>query len=334
MPAKNALITGICGQDGRYLSDLLVSKGYEVHGTIASRAPGVGEAGENLFYWDLSDGTNLQQIFKETQPDEVYNLAAQSHVRVSFDLPVYTAQTVYMGALRLLESVRRFGKPGTRLYQASSSEMFGGLSGGKLNEDSPFMPRSPYAVAKVAAFQQTVNYREAYGLFASNGILFNHESERRGKTFVTRKITHGIAKILSGSESYLYLGNLAAQRDWGHAADYVRAMWMVLQNDEPDDFCIATGRTHTVRSFLETCCGLVDIDPDDIVRIDQRYFRPTEVDHLLGDASKAKRVLGWEPQVSFEDLCARMLAHDLREHGIDLSPYGKLRDLAADPVSG
>jgi len=344
---KKALITGITGQDGSYLAELLLTKGYEVHGIIRRSSSFNTQRVQHLFrdphgedvrfflhYGDMLDSDCLSRLIHEVAPDEIYNLAAQSHVRVSFDLPLYTADTVYLGALRLLASIRRFGTPAMRIYQASSSEMFGGVTGGSLSEKSDFVPRSPYAVAKVAAFHQTVNYREAYGMFASNGILFNHESERRGKTFVTRKITHGIAKVLAGDEKHLYLGNLAAKRDWGHARDYVRAMWMILQHDEPDDFCIATGRTHTVQSFLDTCCGLVDIDPGELVRIDPRYFRPTEVDHLLGDASKAREKLGWEPEVSFEQLCALMLASDLRAQGVSLKPYGRLREMVGDTVAG
>jgi GDPmannose 4,6-dehydratase len=314
MPAKNALITGICGQDGRYLSDLLVSKGYEVHGTIASRAPGVGEAGENLFYWDLSDGTNLQQIFKEAQPDEVYNLAAQSHVRLSFELPIHTANVTGVGTLRVLEAIRQFqetsGKQ-VRFYQASSSEMFGKVKDSPQNEDTPFHPRSPYACAKVFGFWQTVNYRESYGMFACNGILFNHESPYRGEAFVTRKITRSAARIKVGLQQKLKLGNTQARRDWGFAGDYVEAMWKMMQQDEADDFVVATGQTHSVQDFLEIAFGHLDLDLEEVVKTDQSLFRPAEVDSLCGDATKARQKLGWEPRVSFEELVKMMVEHDL-----------------------
>jgi GDPmannose 4,6-dehydratase len=280
-----------------------------------------------LHYGDMLDSGTLSRLIEEIDPDEIYNLAAQSHVRVSFDLPTYTANVVYLGTLRLLEAIRRYSKKKIRLYQASSSEMFGGATLGPYDENTPLNPRSPYAVAKVAAHQQCINYREAYGMFVSSGILFNHESPRRGETFVTRKITYGLAKILAGEEKHLYMGNLAAKRDWGFAGDYVRAMWMMLQQETPDDFVIATGETHSVQSFVDLCCELVDRDPKEIVQIDPRYFRPTEVDVLIGDPSKAKRVLGWEAEVSYEQLAALMLASDLRARGIDLEPYPVLRDL-------
>ena len=317
MPTKSALITGICGQDGRYLSELLLSKGYEVHGTIASRAPGVGEADENLFYWDLSDGTNLQQIFKETQPDEVYNLAAQSHVRLSFELPIHTANVTGVGTLRVLEAIRQFqetsGKQ-IRFYQASSSEMFGQVKHSPQNEDTPFHPRSPYACAKVFGFWQTVNYRESYGMFACNGILFNHESPFRGEAFVTRKITRAAARIKVGLQQKLKLGNTQARRDWGFAGDYVDAMWKMMQQDEADDFVVATGVTHSVQDFLEIAFGHLDLDLDleEIVETDQSLFRPAEVDTLCGDASKAREKLGWEPKVSFEELVRMMVDRDLK----------------------
>ncbi len=317
MPTKNALITGICGQDGRYLSELLLSKGYEVHGTIASRAPGVGEADENLFYWDLSDGTNLQQIFKETQPDEVYNLAAQSHVRLSFELPIHTANVTGVGTLRVLEAIRQFqetsGKQ-IRFYQASSSEMFGQVKHSPQNEDTPFHPRSPYACAKVFGFWQTVNYRESYGMFACNGILFNHESPFRGEAFVTRKITRAAARIKVGLQQKLKLGNTQARRDWGFAGDYVDAMWKMMQQDEADEFVVATGVTHSVQDFLEIAFGHLDLDLDleEIVETDQSLFRPAEVDTLCGDASKAREKLGWEPKVSFEELVRMMVDRDLK----------------------
>ncbi len=343
---RRALITGITGQDGSYLAEFLLAKGYEVHGLIRRSSsfntqriqhifqdPHDAEQRLFLHYGDLLDGEALARLLQEIGPEEVYNLGAQSHVRVSFDMPLYTADVVYLGALRLLEAVRGAGADRIRLYQASSSEMFGGVLREPLTEASPFRPRSPYACAKVAAFHQTVNYREAYGLFATNGILFNHESPRRGETFVTRKITHGIAKILAGRGAHVYLGNLEARRDWGFAGDYVRAMWMILQHDTPDDFVIATGQTHSVREFLELSCSLVDLDAREVARTDARYLRPTEVDYLLGDAGKAKRVLGWSPTVSFEGLAAMMLDGDLRAQGLDPLRYGGLRDALADPAA-
>jgi GDPmannose 4,6-dehydratase len=312
---KSALITGICGQDGRYLTELLHSKGYEVHGTIASRAPGVGESDDNLFYWDLSDGTNLQQIFKETQPDEVYNLAAQSHVRLSFELPIHTANVTGVGTLRVLEAIRQFqessGKQ-VRFYQASSSEMFGKVKHSPQNEDTPFHPRSPYACAKVFGFWQTVNYRESYGMFACNGILFNHESPRRGEAFVTRKITRAAARIKVGLQEKLKLGNTEARRDWGFAGDYVDAMWRMMQQDEADDYVVATGQTHSVQDFLEIAFGHLDLNLDEVVETDQNLFRPAEVDTLCGDATKAKEKLDWQPKVSFEELVKMMVEHDLQ----------------------
>jgi GDPmannose 4,6-dehydratase len=341
---KTALITGVTGQDGSYLADLLLSKGYEVHGIIRRSSSFNTERVQHLFrdphaeeskrfrlhYGDMMDSGTLSRLINEVEPDEIYNLAAQSHVRVSFDLPTYTAQVVYLGTLRLLEAVRRYPKKQIRLYQASSSEMFGGAATGPYDENTRLDPRSPYAVAKVAAHHQCINYREAYDLHVSSGILFNHESPRRGETFVTRKITFGLAKILAGIEDHLYMGNLAAKRDWGFAGDYVRGMWMMLQQDKPDDYVLATGETYSVQSFLELCCGLIDRDHEEIVRIDPRYFRPTEVDVLVGDASKAKRVLGWEPEVSYEQLAALMLASDLKARNISLEPYERLRELVPD----
>jgi len=311
---RRALITGICGQDGQYLSEQLLARGYEVHGTIASRAPGVGEAGENLYYWDLSDGTNLQTILKESQPDEVYNLAAQSHVRLSFELPVHTANVTGVGTLRVLEAIRQFqdhsGRQ-VRFYQASSSEMFGRVQESPQNERTPFHPRSPYACAKVFGFWQTVNYRESYGMFACNGILFNHESPRRGEAFVTRKITRAAARIKVGLQDRLKLGNTQACRDWGFAGDYVDAMWRMLQQDEPDDYVVATGVTHSVQEFLEIAFGHLNLNLEEVVEIDQNLFRPAEVDTLRGDASHAKKQLGWQPRVSFEQLVKMMVEHDL-----------------------
>lgn len=340
---KTALITGVTGQDGSYLADLLLSKGYQVHGMIRRSSSFNTERVQHLFkdphaeesrrfqlhYGDMTDSGTLSRLVEEIEPEEIYNLAAQSHVRVSFDLPTYTAQVVYLGTLRLLEAVRR-SKKKIRLYQASSSEMFGGARSGPYDENTPLDPRSPYAVAKVAAHHQCINYREAYDLFVSSGILFNHESPRRGETFVTRKITFGLSKIVAGLEKHLYMGNMAAERDWGFAGDYVRAMWLMLQQDTPDDFVVATGQTHSVQSFLELCCSLINLDHEQVVRIDPRYFRPTEVDVLRGDASKAKRVLGWEPEVSYEQLAALMLASDLKARNISLEPYERLRDLLPD----
>jgi len=320
--SKKALMTGITGQDGSYLAELLLGKGYEVHGLIRRSSTfsteriehlyqDPHEAGARLFlhYGDLTDGSALLRIIEKVQPEEVYNLAAQSHVRVSFDQPVYTADTVALGTLRLLEAIRETGsKP--RFYQASSSEMFGKVAQTPQTESTPFHPRSPYACAKVFAHWQTINYREAYDLFACCGILFNHESPRRGETFVTRKITRAATRIKEGLQEKLFLGNLDAQRDWGYAGDYVEAIWLALQQDKPDDYVVATGRTQSVRRFVETTFGLLDLDWKQYVEIDARYFRPTEVDLLLGDATKARQTLGWEPKVSFEELVRLMVEHD------------------------
>ncbi len=323
---KVALITGITGQDGSYLTELLIAKGYNVHGIVRrSSSFSTGRIDHlyrdphdplrqlTLHYGDLADSTSLRRILEAVQPDEIYNLAAQSHVKVSFEQAEYTGDVVATGTLRLLESIRdvvaRTGKP-IRYYQAGSSEMFGAAPPPQ-SETTPFYPRSPYAVAKVAAYWYTVNYREAYGLFACNGILFNHESERRGETFVTRKITRAVGRIKYGLQKKLYLGNLDAKRDWGFAGDYVEAMWLMLQQADPDDYVIATGEAHSVREFLEAAFARVELDWRDYVEIDPRYFRPTEVDHLLGDASKARQHLGWQPRVSFPALVARMVDHDL-----------------------
>ena len=323
---KKALITGITGQDGSYLAEFLLEKGYEVHGIIRRsstfntdrldhlyRDPHDPEARLFLHYGDLSDGTGLRHILERVQPDEVYNLGAQSHVKVSFEQPEYTADIVATGTLRLLEAVRDFvrhsGKQ-VRFYQAGSSEMFG-ASPPPQNETTPFYPRSPYAAAKVAAYWYAVNYREAYGLFICNGILFNHESPRRGETFVTRKITRAAGRIKMGLQDKLYLGNLEARRDWGFAGDYVEAMWLMLQQEEPDDYVIATGTAHSVREFLELAFEMLGLDWRKYVEIDPRYFRPTEVDFLLGDATKAQEKLGWRPRVSFEELVRMMVEHDL-----------------------
>ena len=320
---KRALITGITGQDGSYLAELLLSKGYEVHGVIRrSSSFNTGridsiyqdphDPGRRLIlhYGDLNDASSLNTILRRCKPDEIYNLGAQSHVRVSFDVPEYTAEVTGLGTLRLLEAIRELDlRP--RFYQASSSELFGSAPPPQ-SEQTPFQPRSPYACAKAYAFYITKNYREAYGLFAVNGILFNHESPRRGETFVTRKITRALARIVLGRQDKLYLGNLDARRDWGYAPEYCEAMWLMLQQEKPDDYVIATGETHTVREFLEEAFGYVGLDWRTYVEIDPRYFRPTEVDVLCGDASKAARVLGWKPKVTFKELVKIMVEADLQ----------------------
>lgn len=320
---KKALVTGITGQDGSYLTELLLAKGYEVYGIIRRSSTFGTERIDHLYqdphkqpplkliYGDLTDGGNLSSILNDIQPDEVYNLGAQSHVRVSFDQPIYTVNTDALGTLRLLEAVRMMKRP-SRFYQASSSEMYGKVLETPQTEKTPFYPRSPYACAKVYSFWQTVNYREAYDIFACNGILFNHESPRRGETFVTRKITRAAARIKLGLQEKLYLGNLDAKRDWGFAGDYVEAMWLMLQQDEPDDYVVATGQTYSVREFLDEVFGCLDLDWQQYVEIDPRYFRPTEVDLLLGDASKAKRQLNWEPQVGFQQLAQMMTDADMK----------------------
>lgn len=327
--AKRALITGITGQDGSYLAELLLSKGYEVHGIIrrastfnTGRLDPIYEdphAGRNrlfLHYGDLSDASSLARLMTKIQPDEVYNLAAQSHVRVSFDSPEYTTDITATGAVRLLESIRETGiQP--RFYQASSSEMYGKVQHIPQHEETPFYPRSPYGCSKVYAFWITVNYRESYGLHASNGILFNHESPRRGETFVTRKITRAVAHIKAGLQQKLFLGNLDAKRDWGYAKEYVEAMWLMLQQEQADDYVVATGETHSVKEFLEVAFGHAGLDWQKHVEIDPRYYRPAEVDLLIGDASKAKRKLGWEPKTKFADLTKLMVDADielLRRH--------------------
>ena len=319
---KKALVTGITGQDGSYLVELLLKKDYEVLGILrrsssfhTSRIDHLYEDPHErprlrLIYGDLTDGSNLSGIVNEVKPDEVYNLGAQSHVRVSFDTPIYTVDTDALGTLRLLEAIRGMEKP-AKFYQASSSEMFGKAVETPQTENTPFYPRSPYGCAKVYSYWQTINYREAYGLFACNGILFNHESPRRGETFVTRKITRAATRIKLGLQDKLYLGNLDAKRDWGFAGDYVEMMWLMLQADKPDDYVIATGESHSVREFLDEVFGYLDLDWKKYVEIDQRYFRPTEVDCLLGDAGKAKRVLGWEPKVEFGELAKMMTDADM-----------------------
>jgi GDPmannose 4,6-dehydratase len=318
---KRALITGVTGQDGSYLAELLLGKGYEVHGVIRRSSsfnterldavyqdPHLPDVRLRLAYGDLDDASSLNHILKTVQPDEIYNLGAQSHVRVSFDIPEYTAATVAIGTLRLLEALRELG-PRCRLYQASSSEMFGS-SPAPQSETTPFRPRSPYACAKVFAHHLCQNYRDAYGLFICCGILFNHESPRRGIPFVTRKITRAAARIKHGLDSKLYLGNLEARRDWGFAADYVEAMWRMLQQDRPDDYVVATGESHTVRDVLDVAFGAVGLDWRPHVEIDPRYYRPTEVDHLLGDASRARERLGWQPRVRFRELIEMMVRSD------------------------
>ncbi len=336
--AKKALITGITGQDGSYLAELLLQKGYEVHGLVRrSSSFTTGridhlyrdphEEGVRLFlhYSDLTDSSSMITLINRIKPDEVYNLGAQSHVAVSFDMPEFTADTAGMGNLRLLEAIRHADWP-VRFYQAGSSEMYGKAAETPQSERTPFYPRSPYAVSKLFAHWMTIQYREAYGAFAANGILFNHESPRRGATFVTRKITRGIASILAGKSDRIYLGNLDARRDWGYAPEFVEAMWLMLQQPEPDDFVIATGEMHTVREFVSEAFELVGLDWQKYVEVDQRYFRPTEVDVLCGDASKAREVLGWQPRTTFHALVRIMLAADLEEEA--LSP----RDLMTAPV--
>jgi GDPmannose 4,6-dehydratase len=311
-----ALITGITGQDGSYLAELLLAKGYIVHGIVRRSSTFGTQRIEHIFhrlnlhYGDVTDGGAMARLVAEIEPDELYNLAAQSHVRVSFDQPAYTAEAVGLGALNVLEAARVV--PGCRVYQASSSEMYGQVAETPQRETTPFRPRSPYGVAKVYAHWITVNYRESYGMHASCGILFNHESPRRGETFVTRKITRAAARIASGIPETLYLGNLDARRDWGHAADYVEAMWLMLQEDEPDDYVIATGETHSVREFCERAFAHVGLDYRDHVEIDPRYYRPAEVDLLQGDASKARRALGWVPKLTFGGLVAGMIDAELQ----------------------
>lgn len=365
---KKALITGITGQDGSYLAEFLIEKGYEVHG-IKRRAslfntqrvdhiyedPHSNRARLKLHYGDLTDSSNLTRLLADIEPDEVYNLGAQSHVAVSFEAPEYTADVDAIGTLRLLEAIRFLGLEGrTRFYQASTSELFGKVAETPQRETTPFHPRSPYAVAKMYAYWITVNYRESYGIYACNGILFNHESPRRGETFVTRKITRGLANIAMGLEPCLYMGNIDARRDWGHAKDYVRMQWMMLQQDRPEDFVIATGVQHSVRDFLVWTARELGLElafsgtgvnevatvaairgdkapalrvGDVVMRIDPRYFRPAEVETLLGDPAKAREKLGWEPEITAQEMCAEMVAEDLRsarrvallkEHGLEL----------------
>jgi len=342
---KKALITGITGQDGSYLAELLLEKGYEVHGIIRrSSSFNTGRIdhlykdshvnGVKLFlhYGDLTDSSSIARLIEKIKPDEIYNLGAQSHVRVSFDTPEYTGDADGIGTLRILDAIKDAGIK-TKFYQASSSELYGKVQEVPQKETTPFYPRSPYAVAKLYAFWITVNYRESYNMFACNGILFNHESPRRGETFVTRKITRGLARIVSGKDDCLYLGNLDARRDWGFAKDYVEGMWRMLQQKKPDDFVLATGEMHSVREFIEECCKILKIDlqwkgkglkevgidkktKKTIIRIDSRYFRPAEVEQLLGDASKAKKILKWKPKTTFKQLVQIMMEEDLKSEDL------------------
>lgn len=339
---KKALITGITGQDGSYLAELLLEKGYEVHGIIRRSSsfntgridhlykdPHINGVRLFLHFGDLSDSSNITRILEKIKPDEIYNLGAQSHVRVSFDIPEYTADVVGIGTLRLLDAIRD-SKIKTKFYQASSSELFGKVQETPQKETTPFYPRSPYACAKLYAYWITVNHREGYGMYACNGILFNHESPRRGETFVTRKITRGLARIVSGKDNCLYLGNLDAKRDWGYAKDYVEGMWRILQQKEPEDFVLATGETHSVRDFIEECAKILKLDlvwkgkgvkeegyskklKKTIIKIDPKYFRPAEVDLLLGDPSKAAKKLKWKPKTKFKELVKIMLEYDLEK---------------------
>ncbi|HEX9565833.1 MAG TPA: GDP-mannose 4,6-dehydratase [Gemmatimonadaceae bacterium] len=332
---RKALITGVTGQDGSYLAEFLLGKGYEVHGLVR-RSSGFGRdriehvyldehlpaRGLQLHYGDLNDASSLQRVLARVVPDEVYNLGAQSHVRISFEIPEYTVEVTAVGTLRLLEAIRNLGLT-PQFYQASSSEMFGKVVETPQSETTPFHPRSPYACAKVFAHQITINYRESYGFHASCGILFNHESPRRGENFVTRKITRSLTRIKLGLQPRLFLGNLDARRDWGHAADYVEAMWLMLQQEQPDDYVIATGETHSVRQFLDEVGAVLDLDWEPCVGVDPRYYRPAEVDVLQGDSSKARRVLGWAPRTDFRQLVRVMVEADLelaRREAAGLAP--------------
>jgi len=347
MRKKKALITGITGQDGSYLAELLLEKGYQVHGMIRRSSsintsridhlykdPHITDVNLFLHYGDLADSSNVARLIEKIKPDEIYNLGAQSHVRVSFDVPEYTADVVGIGTLRLLDAIKESGIQ-TKFYQASSSELFGKVQETPQKETTPFYPRSPYACAKIYSYWVTINYRESYGLFACNGILFNHESPRRGETFVTRKITRGLARILSGKESCLYMGNLDAKRDWGYAKDYVEGMWRMLQQKTPNDFVLATGETHSVREFFEEACKVAKIDlawknkkekevgidkktQKIIIKIDPRYYRPAEVDLLLGDPSKAKKLLKWKPKTKFKELVKIMMHSDMEKEGLQI----------------
>ncbi len=340
---KKALITGITGQDGSYLAEFLLSKGYEVHGIVRRAStfntgridhlyqdPHDPAARLFLHYGDLANSEQLTNLIYNIRPDEAYHLGAQSHVKVSFEIPEYTGDVTGLGAVRLLEAIRRSGSK-ARLYQASSSEMFGSALPPQ-SESTPFQPRSPYAAAKLYAYWMTVNYREGSGLFACNGILFNHESPRRGETFVTRKITRAIAGILAGKQDRLYLGNLNAKRDWGYAPEYVETMWLMLQQDRPGDYVIGTGETHSVKEFVEKAFAYGGLEWEAYVEIDARYFRPTEVESLLADSSKAKRELGWQPKVSFEELIAIMIDADMATYG--LTPIGRGQRILAEKFHG
>ncbi|MCH6556805.1 MAG: GDP-mannose 4,6-dehydratase [Nitrospirae bacterium] len=335
MRPKRALITGITGQDGSFLTELLLSKGYEVYGVIRRAStfntdridhlyadPHEEGARLRLIYGDLADGSSLNKMIRTIEPDEIYNLGAQSHVRVSFDIPEYTAEVTGLGTIRLLEGIRETGLT-PRFYQASSSELFGNTTEAPQNERTKFYPRSPYAAAKAYAYYMTVNYREAYGLYACNGILFNHESPRRGETFVTRKITRALANIKHGRQRELFLGNLEARRDWGYAGDYVEAMWLMMQQPEPDDYVIATGETHTVREFLDEAFGYAGLDWHEFVKKDPHYLRPAEVDRLQGDASKARERLGWKPRVGFKQLVKMMVDADMARVKQEIEGTGK-----------
>ena len=333
---KKALITGITGQDGSYLAELLLEKGYEVHGIIRRSSTFNTGRIEHLYqdfhesdarvflhYGDLSDSSALSRLLEKVQPDEIYNLAAQSHVRVSFDIPEYTADVVGLGTIRILDAIKET-KIKTRFYQASTSELYGKVVETPQTEKTPFYPRSPYACAKLYSYWITVNYRESYDMYACNGILFNHESPRRGETFVTKKITHAIARILKKEQDKLYLGNLDAKRDWGYAKDYVEAMWLMLQQEKAEDYVIATGETHSVREFLDEAFGLVGLDWKKYVEIDPRYYRPAEVDLLLGNPAKAKEKLGWKPKTTFKELVKIMLEYDLNNCGLSLDKINKV----------
>jgi GDPmannose 4,6-dehydratase len=329
---KKALITGITGQDGSYLAEFLLSKGYDVHGIIRRAStfntsridhiytdPHDPKTRLQLHYGDLSDSGQISNVVYNIKPEEVYHLGSQSHVRVSFDIPEYTGNVTALGTTRILEAIKRSGNK-LKFYQASSSEMFGNAPAPQ-SEKTAFMPRSPYAIAKVYAYWMTVNYREAYGLFTCNGILFNHESPRRGETFLTRKVTRAIARILAKQQTEIYLGNLDASRDWGYAPEYVEAMWMMLQRDKPEDFVMGTGETHSVKEFVERAFSYVDLDLENYVKVDPRYFRPTETERLIADARKARKTLGWAPRIRFEELVKIMIDADMRKIG--LKPIGE-----------
>jgi GDPmannose 4,6-dehydratase len=344
---KKALITGITGQDGSYLAELLLEKGYEVHGIIRRASTFNTERIDHLYqdphingvrlflhYGDIADSTNLIKLLYRLQPDEIYHLAAQSHVRVSFDIPEYTGDVTALGTVRMLEAIRET-RLKTKFYQASSSEMYGKVVETPQTEKTPFYPRSPYAAAKLYSYWTTVNYRESYGIFACNGILFNHESPRRGETFVTRKITSAAARIKAGLQENLYLGNLDAQRDWGYAKEYIEAMWLMLQQDEPDDFVIATGEAHAVHEFLGEAFSYVGLDWHKLVEIDPKYYRPAEVDYLLGDASKARQKLGWQPKTKFKELVRLMVDADMEaaQRNVHTNSYGGAISNSKRPIA-